>query len=190
VVIFFRIQSIMLPATNFGQYFDHGESSSSSFLIERHLKTPPLTLPKSVRSVGFAPHDEIWEIPHFKDLSEEEVESIWMSSQELKAVRRNCLRLVQKMNFSTSLGKDSPRGLENYSKHRVDKIKQIQKAATESVLGLQKFGILKGVRVTTLMGELYSKKACQSQLDAHKRGLEDANDALKVHRKQYRNEFP
>jgi hypothetical protein len=178
----------MPPHTNFDQYLD-GDCSSSSFFTERHMKTAPLTPPKIIRSVRFAPHDEICEIPHFKDLSEEETESIWMCKQELKIVRMNCLIIVQKMNSSISIGKDSPRGLENYTTFNVDKIKQIQKSAKESVLGLQKFQKLKGVRVTTLLAELYSKKACQSQLDAHRRGLEDADDALKVHRRQYRNEL-
>jgi hypothetical protein len=169
----------MAPRTNFDQFFD-GDCSSSSF----DIKTAPLTpSKKSVRSVGFAPSsDQVYEIPHSsKDLSEEEIKSIWMSRQELKTSRRNCFIIVQKMSFSISLGEDSPRGLENYIKHNKEKIRQIRIAAKESVLGLQEFQHLKGVRVAALVAELYANDAYHSRLDAHARGLEDANDALEAH---------
>jgi hypothetical protein len=180
VMLLKRKQDIM-PSV---QYYDD-ECSESSFDIDRVSKTASLRSKIPLRrSVGFENDDEVWEIPHFKDLSEEEAESIWMSKQELKAVRKHCLELVQKMNSSASLGDDSPRGLENYIKCNVDKIKKIRKSATESVLGLQKFQSLKGVRVATLMAELYANKAGQSQHDAHIRGLGDEDDALEAHRWQ------
>jgi hypothetical protein len=175
---------VVRPHFSSDQFFNDN-CSTSSFDIERDSKTTYLTPPKiSLRSVGFSPHDNVCDIPHFKDLSEEEIESIWMSKQELEAAQRNCVELVQRMNSSASLGDDSPRGLENYINRNVDKIEQIRIAAKKSVLGLQEFQNLKGVGVAALMAELYAMDAYHSQLDAYTRGLQDANDALEAHRGQ------
>jgi hypothetical protein len=151
--------------------------SASSFEVHDNVvkKGPLLQHVVSNRSVSFALYDEVFEIPHINNLSDDEVDNVWMSSDELKAVRRSCINVVERMNAGEK--GLCTRGLEQHNKKGLERTTKNKKTANDAVFGIQKFQQIKGVALPELLAELYIEGTKTSQLLARIAAMHDAEEA-------------
>eukprot|EP00980_Cylindrotheca_fusiformis_P027052 scaffold18563_cov132-Cylindrotheca_fusiformis.AAC.8 len=61
-------------------------------------KTPYIPPQKQrSRTIQFAPYDDVLEIPHISDLTDEEIDEVYIHPDDFNAMRRECLQLVAVM---------------------------------------------------------------------------------------------
>lgn len=101
----------------------HQQSSSTLDTFLDHLETNDFEPVE--RCITFAAFDEVIEIPHLKDLSDDEINSVWMTCEEWNAMRTECAELTNIMDDAPSM--DNPfafytRGLASHTEvHRARK---------------------------------------------------------------------
>jgi hypothetical protein len=130
------------------------------------------------RSVMFAEFIKVVDIPHIKNLSNEEIENTWMSREEMRFVKMECLDTLALMNAGETLNENiglCERGLEKHTVISLERSGRIKCCAYEAVFGMQKFHRLRGFSLPNLMAELYNSSSAPSQSEARKRGFRDAS---------------
>ena len=125
---------------------NHEESSVS--IVEHEGK------PRSSRSstssstavaIRFAQHDRIYEIPHIDDLSENEIQDVWLSPNEMKQIKQECIALIKIMGtdndniFEDTEDKCCTRGLDQHTKRYMERRRIENAIRSETVLKLQPF---------------------------------------------------
>jgi hypothetical protein len=152
-------------------------SSFRSFDYKR-LKAPlPLTKDVAVqrRNVNFAPSDMVFEIPHIDDLSEDEIDNVWMSPEDGSKIRQECQSIVVMMNNESENLKDiETRGLEQHAVAYTEQCTAIKHLLYEAVDRIQTFQAEKGVEVSHLIAELCQKISAVSVITAQRTATHDA----------------
>jgi hypothetical protein len=142
---------------------------------------------RSGRRLRFSPYDEVFEIPHINDLSEEEVDGVWMSQDEIKAVRRNAKCMVALMDKGDNHMEGlEVRGLDQNTPSYARRREAILKLVYQAVNRIQTYQEANGVQVPELMAELCQKISSSSVAAAQKLGMLDAaeiSDPLHVKRR-------
>lgn len=129
---------------------------------------------KSV-NVTFSPTDELQEIPHINDLSDEEVADVWMTREELQAIRRQCATIVKFMDMDSAVKHGvCLRGLEQNTPSYVAVQVEIRQQLYDAVYAIQEFQLTTGMVVMDLLAETCQKFSYESVQQAHVVGLNDA----------------
>jgi hypothetical protein len=130
---------------------------------------------RSGRRLRFSTYDEVFEIPHINDLSEEEVDGVWMSQNELNSVRRNAKCMVALMDKGDTLmeGLDV-RGLDQNTPSYARRREAILKLVYQAVFRIQSYQNANGIKVPELMAELCQKVTSSSVAAAQKLAMLDA----------------
>jgi hypothetical protein len=154
----------------------HDRSSTTS------TSTGPLL---GQRRLRFAKYDEVFEIPHIDDLSEEEAGSVWMSRGELKEIRkraRETVSLIDDPNFGGALtsrrrggGGLCIRGLDQHTPSYNKKRDAAQNLTYDIVFQLKRFHDV--VDVHGLIAGLCGKCSSPSVAAAIQRAKIDAREA-------------
>jgi hypothetical protein len=113
------------------------------------------------RRVRFASHEEVIEIRHVNDLTDEDIYNIWESRHNLKRIRKQCQLLVdmiekQDYSFKGDLVYGHPiRGLEGYTTASNEKKKKLQNLMYETIHTIQAYN--QQMDVADLLAHLCSK---------------------------------
>jgi hypothetical protein len=163
----------------FSEYLN-GQASSCKSLSEFDIKSPKTLTRTHQNAVRFAQFDEVFEIPHINDLSDEELDGVWMSPKELRSIRRGCKLTILSFEGQTTEWNDiAMRGLEQhtieYSRTRKATRQQLYKAVFE----IQSFQTFQGVSVPELIAKMSQKCSSSSVVAAHGTGISDAFDACR-----------
>jgi hypothetical protein len=156
-------------------------ASSSSFNIDN---IAPAELRKALldRQVHFAEYDEVWEIPHINNLSDEEVDGVWMTQDELRTIRRRCLAMVKLMEKDEEKARQKmpcTRGIYEHTKQYTEKRHQTRNKVYEAVFSAQDHHDATGEYDAELLREISRKYSYVSVLQAQVVGLRDAVTAFK-----------
>jgi hypothetical protein len=151
----------------------------SSFTTFNYEQKAPLPLPEDVavqhRKVNFAPYDQVFEIPHIDDLSDDEVANVWMSPEDGSKIRQECQSIVVMMNNECENLKDvETRGLEQHAMAYTEQCKAIKYLLYEAVNRIQSFQEEKGVEVSHLIAELCQKISAVSVTTAQRTATRDS----------------
>jgi hypothetical protein len=142
------------------------DSTMSSCNDEEDSHNCPLT----TRSVSFSRHAHVIEITHLNDLSQEEVESIWISAQEMAKIRQTCMRLVTMMN----LCKDKKeRGLEQHTILAKARKEHMRRPLYKAVSAIQEYQMKHQVWNPDILAGICQKYSAACELEAHVVGLRD-----------------
>jgi hypothetical protein len=156
-------------------------SLSSSFNIDN---IAPAELSKETldRQVHFAAYDEVFEIPHINDLSDEEFDGVWMTEDELNSIRRRCKALAKMMDEDEERARQKiscTRGIYEHSTQYIEKRHQTRDKVYKAVFLVQDHYDAAGEYDAELLGEISRKYSYASVLEAHVVGLRDAVAAFK-----------
>jgi hypothetical protein len=122
---------------------------------------------KKTRSVRFGKYDEVEEITHINDFSQEEVDSLWVSHEEQSAVKRACFSLVNRFNAGEVMDREEMLGLEIQTKAVADPADRLRRAINYVVFSLQEAEQATSLAVrTSLIADLYEKRCAKSALEA------------------------
>jgi hypothetical protein len=134
---------------------------------------------KQQNRVRFSPYDEILEIPHVNDLSQEEVDDVWMSRDGLQLIQTHCRSKVKMMEEMPN-ELDAiwcVRGLEQHTSRHSQNRTRTKLQIYNAVFELHKFQATQGLMVEELTAELCQKYSANSVLAAYKVGISDAKAA-------------
>jgi hypothetical protein len=134
---------------------------------EDSKKCPPIN---HERSVSFSLHNHVEEIAHLKDMSEEEVESIWISPHELAKIRQTCIRLA---TLSDLRDDKKERGLEQQTSSEMARKEHIRCRLYKAVSAIQEYQIKNKVSIPDILAGICQKYSAAYELEAHVVGLRD-----------------
>lgn len=141
------------------------------------------------RTVRFAAHDDVFEIPHVNDMSDDEVDAVYMSPKELDAIRSECKILVGMMDEGLHLTPDGKeqfctRGLEHHTKLHTRRVDEIRDNIYDSVYAMQTFQVTSSQDVTELLASLCQRYSALSTQNALATAKADARSASRVQRRK------
>ena len=130
---------------------------------------------RTLARVTFSSTDELQEIPHINDLSDEEVKDVWMSREELQTIRRQCATIVKFMDMDSAIRHGvCLRGLEQNTPSYVELQVGIRRQLYDAVYAIQQFQETTGVLVPDLLAETCQKYSKESVIQAQIVGHNDA----------------
>lgn len=130
---------------------------------------------RTLARVTFSSTDELQEIPHINDLSDEEVKDVWMSREELQTIRRQCATIVKFMDMDSAIRHGvCLRGLEQNTPSYVELQVAIRRQLYDAVYAIQQFQDTTGVAVPDLLSETCQKYSRESVIQAQIVGHNDA----------------
>jgi hypothetical protein len=136
------------------------------------------------RLLRFSKFDEVSEIPHIDDLSDEEVQDVWISPEEFRAIRqraRDLVSIIEGPNrvVSTHQGLCTTRGLDHHTPNQIEVREAVKDLIYETVFRIQSFQAAKDVDARGLMAELcqrYSSVSVAAALQLAQRDAQEANE--------------
>jgi hypothetical protein len=150
-------------------------SSSSRSKKKEKKKT------KNNRSVRFANFDDVYEIKHINDMSKDEIDSIWMSSEEKSDVRMESIQIVNMMNshqVTFELEGVCLRGLDQHVSSYKERSKETVNRLYNLIYECQTFEDRHGVQVPDdILAKYLHFLSSRCGVEAQARGIRDMNDA-------------
>lgn len=125
---------------------------------------------RNQRSVSFSLIDDVTEITHLNDMSEEEIESRWISDQELATIRQACMRLVTLMNLCHD---KKERGLDQHTFSEQARKKHMRRKLYKAVSTIQEYQMNNQVWIPDILSGVCQKYSAACELEAHVVGLRD-----------------
>jgi hypothetical protein len=144
-------------------------SFSDSFRINQDfLVSAASKQQKKAKSVRFGQcEDEVEEITHINDFSQEEVDSLWFSHEEQYAIKRACCSLVRRFNAGEVMGKEEMLGLEIQTEAFAERTDRLRQDVKNVVFSLQEAEHVTSLAVrTSLIADFYEKRCAKSALQA------------------------
>ena len=143
---------------------------------------PPTTTSATRRrrrsTIRFAKHDEIYEIPHIDDMSDKEVDAVWLSREEMNEVRQEAKSIVSQIDQAVSMGL-CIRGLDQHTKCYMTRRRAENDLIFEAVIRLQPFKErANGINVDMLIADLCTKYSKAAVAAAINRAKSDEQDAM------------
>jgi hypothetical protein len=127
---------------------------------------------KGRRSVKFLPDPEVFEIPHVNDFTDEEINRIYYSRDELDEIQHDVWDLVDMLNLGINYADKNDftkRGLVDLKDDHVRRRRRIRRKAYNIVFRFQRyehFGGLQCVQASEVMAQLYQECTAKSLREA------------------------
>jgi hypothetical protein len=162
-------------------------TTSHPYRVVQKAQQPAPQPPEPRRRLRFAKSDQVIEIPHIDDLSDEEVRDVWLSPQEFKAIRK---RAIDAVAFIESMGGEAfppglcIRGLDQNTHEYSKKRQALQDLLYEVIRRIQPFKKTKqegdGERdvIDNLIAEMCIKYTSASVAAAARNGELDAREEI------------
>ncbi|CAJ1949161.1 unnamed protein product [Cylindrotheca closterium] len=151
--------------------------------LESDSKPQLVTLENMPRRVQFSGEHKIHEIPHIDDLSDEEIEQVWMSPDDFKDIRRECQKIIMIIEHDSSLLEGMGielRGLEHHMVKQRKHIEGIQELLYDTVDRLMCFHDETSMDVGDMLAEMCQKISSRSEALARQIGIQDEEIAKKL----------
>jgi hypothetical protein len=147
---------------------------------------PPPQRSSITKCLGFHMYDEVIEIPHIDDISDDEVDATWYSKKEFQTIRKSCLRTVELMERKLSIKESSKhyctRGLEKHTDLGRQIRKRHQEVCFETVMNIQDLSESRGVALNDIMAEFYAKTCSESVQEALRWASQDEREVRRMMR--------
>lgn len=135
---------------------------------------------KMPRRIQFLEDDDIFEIPHIDDLSDEEVEDVWMSPEDFKVIRRDCQKIIMILEHDSNLIEGMGielRGLEHHMLSQRKHIDGIQELLYDTVDRLMRFQDETSMDIEDMLADMCRKISSKSEAMARHTALKDEKAA-------------
>ena len=153
-------------------------SSSLSLASEPEAACKPLHESNRRLNVTFAEYDDVAEIPHINDMSDEEFDAVYYSEEELHAIRTECKELVRMINKKhISIQGKCVRGLDQHTAEYSKWRKQIRTRIYDAVFEVQdnqEILVVQGTEVSELIARISRQYSSPSASAAQKFAITDA----------------
>ena len=127
-------------------FADFSNQDSCGPLLEIEESTPISAKASARPSVTFSEYDEIFDIPHVDDLSDDEIDAVWFTSDDLDEIKSNCKDIIVSMGDSDDeteeIDGECTRGLDQHTREYSRQRKRIMKKLYETVYDVQSFQAL------------------------------------------------
>lgn len=124
--------------------------------------------------VRFSDFDDIFEIVHVNDLTDEEYFDSYFTTEELGSIRSECMSIVNRMDIKDDLGDMCVRGLDHHTEEYDSWRKQIRNNLREAVLEAQELLHARGILAPEMLAELSQKFSVELVEAAKVFGMYDA----------------
>ena len=151
-------------------------------MIDDFSTCDPLNTPSeesSSRSVSFAVWEDIVEIAHRSELSEEEIEGSWISREQLSGTRKEAMAVISLLDCGIDLFEEDDlcdRGLgmytQEYSAKQNERMRFIHKAIRDLQNEESKDTLAEKI------AECHQSLSLEAKTDAYELALNDAKEAL------------
>ena len=142
-----------------------------------------LELLQRVADNHFSTNEKVMEIPHIKDLSPEEIFDCWMSPEESRSIRKECLGTVAENEDDDDDDKVTDgmllRGLDQHTNRYMEARDSISRQVYHVIFRVQEFEQAKGVDCSELMAQLSAKYSAPSSIAAQSTALSDLFSSFK-----------
>lgn len=163
----------------------HSSFDKLDFDVDAKSSTPEnpnhdqKTHAKKEKSVRFAHDDEVYDIPHINDLSDEEVEDVWMSPDDFVMIQRECRKIIMAMErgYLDELQGVELRGIEKHLKSQREQANKTIITLYDTVEKLQTIQDETGMDVSHRMGRMCGKISARAVRKAHQMALADEDEA-------------
>jgi hypothetical protein len=115
----------------------------------------------------------VMEIPHIHDLSPEEVEAVWMNSDEFRSIRQDCLGAVGEVGDAKVSDGVLLRGLDQHTNRYKNARDFIGRQVYDAVLSVQEFEKANGIDCSELMSQMSIKYSEPSVIAAQTSAISD-----------------
>jgi hypothetical protein len=140
---------------------DHMSGSSSHSAERASLSHPSRRIRERVKKekkrVRFSKFDDVFEIPHIKDLSTQEIRDVWMADEDFKSIRQECIGAVEIIGKGDVSDGFLLRGLDQHTLKYKTARETIGRKVTDVVLSIQEFERASGVDASELMAKMCFK---------------------------------
>jgi hypothetical protein len=166
-------------------YYNDNLQSSFSLLNDDDMvtKEPLQAQQQERRNVRFATCDEVFEIPHINELSQEETDAVYMSHEEGRAIRRRCSRLCKALANGVKEAQivgECVRGLEarlpQYAQH-AQRSYAIRQQLYNTIYESQCFEDKTGLDMSDMIADTCQKCSRRFVTEAWQCGLLEAKNA-------------
>lgn len=156
----------------------HFNSSFDKFEFEFDESKSPTPQKPEGKKVSFARRDNVYEIPHIDDLSDEEVDQVWMHPDDFKDIRRECKAIILIIEHDSDLLEGAElRGLEHHMSKQKKQAQAMQQLLYDTVERLQKFGDESKSDISDMLASMCQKISKRPEADARETALHDEEDA-------------
>jgi hypothetical protein len=177
-----------MPPFSPEEYYYNDDLQSSFSLLNDHdddmvTKRPLQAQQQERRNVRFATFDQVFEIPHINELSQEEIDAVYISHEEGRAIRRRCSRLCKALANGVQEAQivgECVRGLEARLPQYVQRAKRsaaIRQQLYDTIYEIQCFEDKTGLDMCDLIADTCQKCSRPFVTDAWRCGVLDAKNA-------------
>ena len=119
------------------------------------------------------------EIPHIRDLTQEEISSVWMNDEEFRSIRRECLGTVGDLGDAKVSDGFLLRGLDQHTCRYKNARDFIGRQVYDAVLSVQEFEKANGIDCSELMAQMSIKYSEPSVVAAQSAAISDIFSCFK-----------
>lgn len=156
------------------------QSSFSKCALDATNKEEAWQVPSVIKAhkVQFSlSNNQVFEIPHINDMSDTEIDAIWMNCDDFRAIRRECKLIISMMVQGDDRQRGVElRGLEHHMPKKIKEIESIQCLLYDTVERLMQFTDDTSVDVTDLLGDMCSQISSKPKESARQIALQDERD--------------
>jgi hypothetical protein len=141
-------------------------------------EAPPQTN-KPTKSVHFAPYVAVKEVPHYLEMSTEDIENTWLSREECKIIKQRVVALLRLMIEERVEKGECTRGLENRVPEKAKLKKENKLNAFQVVWNAQEAQYADGIMDEEAIAILCQMQTLKSREAARDRGIHDEKEVFK-----------
>lgn len=131
------------------------------------------------RRIRFSPNDRVFEIPHLNDLSDDEIDDMWIRREGFENIRRECkalIRIIQR-GHESRLKDIELRGLEHHRPREKEEVERLLDMLYDTVDRVMRFSDDTSVDTSGLLAEMCMKISEISVAKARQTALQDEENA-------------
>ena len=134
-----------------------------------------------IKAIRFNENVIVQEIPHIRDMSTDELTSVWMKGDEFNSIRSSCRTMVNNVDSGElpPEGFALLRGLDQHMKNYKERRDEIHSQVHEAVFRLQRFQTLSGVNMSEEISKACIKYSEPALIAAHMAAISDLFTAFK-----------
>ncbi|KAL3941450.1 MAG: hypothetical protein SGBAC_004190 [Bacillariaceae sp.] len=156
------------------------ESSFAKDTLVPHCQTETaLSARHAKRCIRFSPNDRVFEIPHLNDLSDDEINDMWIRREDFENIRRECKALIRILHRShqSRLKDIELRGLEHHRPREKEEVERLLDMMYDTVDRVMRFSDDTSMDTSGLLAEMCMKISESSVAKARKTALQDEENA-------------
>jgi hypothetical protein len=132
--------------------------------------------PVSKRRLHFSELNQVFHIPHIKDMDKEERREIWCETRDFEEIKREIIDILEKVRNGRPVketDEQSMRGIEIRTHEGSLRRKRNKRESRSAVMGEQRRQCERGEQDEELLAKVYRLTSSHCQFDARRLGLQD-----------------